>query len=486
MSSPATLQADFRRMERDSPRNRMRQASLWNAIDYIPENGAPIRERGGWSNVAAVSAVSASATQIRAGLAAPFTAGGQILAIDEDGLLWKYTSGGTVTLVGTALTPLQNPVFHANTIIIPSDDGVNVPKKYDGSTIANLSGTAPPGRYACYFKDYTVLANSVANPRRQWFSEEGAPAGVWDTTYSLIDYSRPIIGQASLRNAILVFHKDTVSRLRGSSPPASSDTGDFVRDDPAFHVGCLDARSIVEYEDEAFWASAKGVYRSDGVAFDDLTKRAGMTQYWQDLVAAYATTWTLGAGIFNDTYVLCIMNGATFIDAFALDVKDYHMTRISNLDAITFWNSVDAIDELYWGRRGAGVVAKGSSMWTPASGNKADGNGTNVLGILETPFYEGAPGPKRVKSVYIGSELTDYATDNPTITLGIIRTPEDATYDALSLSIAESTIYQRTRHTVGGHSTGFALKLTRVGAGNAKLYSIEAEIDAEEPGRRTA
>lgn len=484
MSSPATLQSDFKRMVRDLPRNRMPQGSLWNAVDWIPDNGAPLRQRGGWGNAAAISASSASATQIRAGIAAPFTAGNQILAIDEDGVLWKYTAGGTVTQIGAALTPVQNPVFHANTVIIPSDDGSNAPKKYDGSSIAALSGTAPAGKYACVFKDFTVLAGSSANPRRQWFSEEGSPSGTWDTTYSIIDYARAIKGQAALRNAILVFHDDTVSRVRGSLPPASTDTGDFVRDDPAFHVGILDARSICVFEEEAFWASTKGVFRSDGVALDDLTRRGGMMQYWQDMVAGYTTSWTVAGGIFNNTYLLCVMDGTSFVDAFAIDVGDFHWTRLSNIDAVSFWNSVNAIDELYWGRRGAGVVAKGASMWTPASAVKNDGDGDAVLPVAETPFYEGPPGPKRIKSVYIASELTDWATDNPTMTVSYITSPEATSYTALSSTISESSGYQRTRHQIGGHYPGIALKFTRTNAGDTKLYSIEAEIDAEEPGRR--
>ena len=473
-------------MVRDLPRNRMLQGSLWNAVDYIPDNGAPLRQRGGWANAADVAAVSAAASTIQAGIGAPFFAGNQLLALDEDGRLWKYTTAGTVTLVGAALTPLQNPVFHADTVIIPSDNGTNQPKKYDGTTIATLAATAPAGKYACVFKDYTVLAASAANPRRQWFSTEGSPSGVYDTTFSIIDYSRAIKGQAALRNAILVFHDDVVSRVRGSSPPASSDTGDFVKDDPAFHVGLIDARSIVTYEDQAFWASAKGVYRSDGVAFDDLTKRGGMMQYWQDLVATFTSSWTVGGGLFNDTYLLSVMNGSSFVDSFAIDVKDFHWTRLSNIDALTFWNSVNAVDEVYWGRRGAGIVAKGSSMWTPALATKNDGNGTAVTGTVELPFYEGPPGPKRIKSVFIGADLTDWATDNPTMTLSYVTSPESTSYTTASPTVAEGTGYTRTRIPIGGHYPGIGLKLTRTAAGDTKLYSVEAEIDQEEPGRRTA
>lgn len=471
-------------MVRDFPRNRMPQGSLWNAVDYIPDNGAALRERGGWGNAASVSAVSATASRIVAGIHGPFASGSQLLAIDDDGLLWKFTTAGTVTLVGTAVLPIQNPVYYGGNVIIPSPGSTTIGKKYDGTTISDIAASAPPGKYAAVFKDYVVLAGSDANPRRQWFSAPGAPGGTWDTTYSIIDYSRDILGMAALKNAILVFHKDQTSRIRGSTPPSSSGTGDFQKDDPAFNLGLLDARSIVVYQDWAYFASPKGVFRSDGVSVDDLTQRGGMYQYWQDVISQWQGNFTVAGGIFNNTYLLVINNETVLIDAFMINLSDYSWTRWSNTDAHTFWNSVDTLDEIYWGSRGSGVVRKGSSMWTPTSSVKNDGNGTAVTAVMESPFYEGTPGLKRIRSIFVGSELTDWATDNPTATVSYITTPEATSYTALADTIAESTAYQRTRHPIGGHYEGIAVKISRTNAGNMKIYSLEAEIAAEEPGRR--
>lgn len=263
----------------------MLPGSVWNMQDIIPDYGAPARERGGWvhhsNDIAAITA--ASATYVRGGIFVTFspTAGADPanLCIDEDGKLFEIATNGTVTLIGTARTLTQNPVFHGGTaasaatavftglVIIPDGTGTSVPMKYDGVSLTALNGSPPKARYAAVYKDFTVLANGLDGatnyPNRIWFSPPGDPdcavsgsVTAWDTTDSWIDFSLPVIGLGATKNALLVFHEGQVSRIIGSTPPPDED---MVVDDPFQKTGILDPFSITTDQDNIYWCAPEGV-----------------------------------------------------------------------------------------------------------------------------------------------------------------------------------------------------------------------------------
>ena len=500
-------------MKSDFPRDQMPPNSAWNAVDLILNYGAPLRQRGGWAHWSQdIASVTSTAGYIRGGLYAVFatSAGGSTaknLALDEDGHLFDVTTANAAVSIGAALTIKQNPVFHGGTAasaatavftglaIIPDGTGGAVPKKYDGTTLSNLGGTPPAARFASVYKDYTVLGNGTVGstyyPNRTWFSPEGDPdvavsgaVTAWDTTDSWIDFSQPVKGYGATKNAMLVFGDTQVARIRGSTPPPDED---MVVDDPLFQVGLLDAFSIVEHKESIFWAAPEGVFRSDGVVLDDLTKKGGMLRHWLNLVSAATSTWTVAAGIIRDHYVVCLMDGTTFKDCLACDLQSYAWTRLSNVDAVAFWTGQQGLaDELYWGRRGAARVCVLDSIFQKVgdSAYKNDGDGDAVLPVLETPFFElGKPGLKRVKNCYIGYEITDHASDNPTAAVSFITTPEEASYTA-STALAEATTYRRERREIARQAPGVALKLARSGAGDFLVYDLGYEAHPLEQSRR--
>jgi len=500
-------------VKRDFPRDQMPPHTAWNAVDLILNYGAPLRQRGGWAHFSQdIASVTATASYVRGGLYAIYatSAGGanaRNIALDEDGLLYNVTTAGAATLIGTALTVKQNPVFHGGTAasggttvysglaIIPDGTGAAVPKKYDGTTLSNLGGSPPQARYASIYKDFTCLGNGKIStteyPNRVWFSPDGDPdvavsgaVTAWDVTDSWIDFSQPVKGFGATKNALLVFGDSQLARIRGSTPPPDED---MVVDDPLFQVGLLDAFSIVEHKESIFWCAPEGVFRSDGVILDDLSKKGGMLRYWLDLVSGATSTWTFAAGIIRDQLVICVMDGTTFKDCFVIDLQSYVWIRHSNVDAIAFWTGQqEKADELYWGRRGAARVCTLDSIFAKVGDltYKADGDGDAVLPVLETPFYEfGRPGLKRVKSCYVGYELTDYATDNPTASVGYVLTPEETLYTTLSAGLDEQTTYRRERFTIGRQAPGIALKFARSGAGDFLLYDLGYDQHPLEPSR---
>lgn len=511
---PLPLQNTFKGgMRQDDPRNRLALNAAWNLQDVILDYGAPLRERGGWAYANAASAISAvtgTASYIRGGLYAIFSPTGgddpALLCLDEDGLLYEInTSTGVPTLIGAARTIAQNPVFHGGTaasaasavytglVIIPDATLAAVPKKYDGTSISDLGGTPPKAKFATVYKDYTVLAHgyvgSTYYPNRAWYSPPGDPdcgfsgtVTAWDTTDSWLDFSLSIQAAASTKNAHLFFHDGQISRVRGSVPPPDED---FVVDDPWQRIGLLDPFSITEYQDMIYWCAPEGVYRTDGALLDDLTVKGGMSRYWLDLVANATSAWTVATGVIRNRLIIALMDGTTFKDAFMVDLGTYAWTRLTNLDAVSFWTGqYNEADETYFARRGATYVGRTQTMFNPISTYKSDANGTAVAALIETPFYDyGRPGIKTVKSLFAGIHLADYASDNPTVAVSYVDTPEETSYTSLG-TLAETTAYDRKRLSVGGRHWGMGFKFTRSGAGDFHLFDLTAEVGFQEETKR--
>ena len=486
--------------------------SAWTLKDFIPDYEAPARERGGWSYMSSdLTSLIAASSYVHAGIYAIFspTAGAveRNIAIDEDGYIFSVALTGTpaATSVTAGVVPAQNPIFHGGTavsaataiytglVIIPDGTGVAVPKKYDGTTVSNLGGSPPMARYATVYKDYTVLGHGTVGttnyPNRIWFSPAGDPdcavsaVTAWDTTDAWIDFSLPIIGLASTKNVMLVFGKSQVARVRGSTPPPDED---MVVDDPWQKVSLLDPFSITEYQDQVFFCAQEGVYRTDGVSLDDLTLKGGMLRHWLDLIADSTTSWTFATGVIRNKLVISVMNGSTFVDAFMVDLQSYAWTQLTNTPIRTFWTGqYGTSDELYFGLRSASRVGRMQTVFDPGdSAYKADANGVNVTSILETPFYElGRPGIKIVKALHVGYYLRDFATDNPTIAVSYVDTPEETSYTSLD-SLAENTEYNRQRIPIGGRHWGVGFKFARANPGDFHGFDLTAEVGYQEESKR--
>lgn len=488
MAQPILLPHAFDGMAQDFPRNNLPKGKAWNLVDYISEAlGAPATERGGWAFVSpSFTAIDAPATFIKALLNAPFNAGGQLLAIDDNAKLVKEVAGANTLITGTANMPLQNPFMHQQLVVIPSPDGSTAPQKYDGTTLAALGGSAPAGRYGCVFVNYAWLGGNSASPQSGYSSALGDP-----TTYITsgvnkgnIDVSFPIRGMAALPNVMLWFGDEHTARVRGTTPPPQSD---MQLDDPIFNYGCSDARSIAVNGSNACFANDIGVFLTNGTAFpEDLTKACGLSKYWRDLCTGRTASWTLAGGWFGGIYVICVMNGSTWLDTIAFDVTKRSAWRFSNLKSMAFAAAGQAGSELYAGSRATPRIMQLSTMWTPGATYKNDGDGTPVLGTYESPFYDTQKvGSQRWRDVYLMHDLRDAAADVPTWTLSYCDSPEPgAAYTALSPTIGATTKKSTTRRQVHHKSRGLGFKITRQNAAAyARLYGIGATVYQREGSR---
>jgi hypothetical protein len=118
------------------------------------------------------------------------------------------------------------------------------------------------------------------------------------------------------------------------------------------------------------------------------------------------------------------------------------------------------------------------------SSYKTDADGTAVGSTLETPFQElGRPGIKIVKAVHVGFYLKDFATDNPTVAVSYVNTPEETSYTSVG-TLSENTEYNRQRIEIGGRHYGIGLKFVKSNAGDFHGFDISAEVGYQEESKR--
>lgn len=475
-------------MKRDFNRAQMPGSSAWNLIDLIPDElGAPLRGRGGWTYS---STSMALATSFGGLVYAPFSAGAKVLGVDQLGSIWDVL---TPTKLSTAFIAagIQNPIFYRNKVIFPSPAGASAIGSYDGTTFASLAGSPPQGMLAGSFKDHAILARSAANDNRIWFSAAGDPTS-WNTSAGYLDTTGTLTAIKPLKSSILVFHADQTELIRGSIPPPGTD---FILE-PFLSVGCLDAFSVASWNDRVLFANAKGIFMTDGAGWSDLTARAGMSTYWQTTLASYTTSWRLAGDIYRNHYILSVNNGTSVIDTFVINLNTGAFLRVSNFHGACFVAvATGGVEELYMGLANAGRVAKISPCWSPAAANKNDGDATTPTPTFETMTHQGfdrlhrrwisSDGLQRWKMLYMRYNLTDYASDNPTLTASYVTTPDGTSYTALGSVFAETTATLRARRTIsaGNRSNAIAFKITQTNPGDLRLFDLALVYDPLEIGK---
>ena len=475
-------------MRRDVDRTELPGGSAYNMVDFIPDEiQAVTGGRGGWTYA---GGALTGATQIQAVGYHPDT--GKVVAVDQLEKLWDVAAATSIaTLTNAVVGP---PAYHRGYLIFPSNGAANAPDYYksDGTTgtlagAPNISLTT-----AGVYKDHALLAGAPAfgaQSLRLFFSAAGDPT-VWDTTFGYWDTTGHIVGVAGLTNSILLFHKDSTERLRGTTPPPGSD----MVLEPFFNDGCIDAFSIAYWQQRAVFASSRGIYLTDGATIVDLTEAAQMKTYWTSLMSGYTSSWRVAGGVYRDHYIVTINNGNTLVDCLCVNLTDRSIWRFTNLHGSSFVSVTSSLQEkLYMGQWNAGRVAELSSLWNPSASVKQDGDGTNPTPIVETGMFRGfdrlhrrwieSMGKQKWRWAYVDYDLRDAASDNPTMTLSYCRTPTGA-YTATDRVLPESTDVTRVRRalspTQGGatHSQMLGLKLAVNGPyASAKLLTLEGAFE---------
>lgn len=150
-------------------------------------------------------------------------------------------------LVGVTLTTgLQCDMIEFNngtTNMIIGVNGTDVPWSFDGTTLQNLTGSPPTGRWIEYFNNYVYIARDTNHSNRLYYSAVN-DATSWNTTEGTGNYftfDGPITGIKSFGTQFVVFKNDSIGVLTGY------DITDFVQVSQLIKgVGCVAGHSIVE------------------------------------------------------------------------------------------------------------------------------------------------------------------------------------------------------------------------------------------------
>ena len=471
-------------MIRDTPRAAIPPSGVYNAVDWILDQPQFAYKRGGTTYA---GPALTGATYGQNVIYADFTAGSQLLAVGDNGHLFKVTSGTTtdIGLMGTKYVPTCKPVFHnggtKQYVIVPTSDGSAAFKKYNGTTIASAVATAPKGTVCSVYKSRLVLANDGTNLVRIWFSPVTVTSGadidqVWDTTNAWVDAQYPVVGLAPLQNMLLIFSHHATERLTGTTPPPGSDFDHA----PVGSIGCTDARSITVWQNYAIFANTRSIFMTNGVGFKDLLADAGMVNYWQSILTGYSTsTWSIASGILWSKYLfVAVMNGSTFVDCLVCNLPRNAWWRWSNLQAMSFSTAVDVKDELYYADRSTNRLVALSGCWLPAAGNKNDANGTAVAPVLETKVVAASPSLKNYGIGRVAYDMRDAASDNPTLAVSVAKGLEATSFSAVPESpLAETTDETRTKVTLAKLSQGLTVRLTQSGpSSKTEIYALEHEV----------
>lgn len=491
MSQPLPFLTDAVGFWRDSPREQLPQGYVWNMVDWIPNLGAPVSKRGGWTQFSDdVSTHSSSATYVPISFNADFPAGTKLGYITDNAKLGTLsTSTGVSTNIGNVVVPLQNPVLHRGTLVIPASDGTTAPSYYDGvTTVGSLGGSPPACKFACVYIDRTVLANSNAQPSRIQFSDAGNPAS-WTST-SWINSTYPVTAVASLAAAVLIFSAGHTERIRGTTPPPGTD----MKLESLFDQGCIDARSVAQTNQSVIFANNQGIFLTDGAAIVDLTVKGGISKYWRDTMASWTTSWTLAGGIFSGRYVISLMNGSTFVDCLMCDLASRTWTRHANVKTMSFAHVLGTAEKLYYGSRAGNRVNEFSTVFQPSSTVKNDGDGTAVTPVLESAFLHGyirwnrrylpSPGVQTWRTFWSDYDLRDSASDTPTLQFAYVKDPSSSSYTNFGTALAATTAKTRVKRDIAVSSIGLGIKITQANASaTTNLYTVERYELPREVGR---
>lgn len=510
----APISAGFNRgYVSDIARDQLPPGAAYRMKDWLPEFGARLRGRGGWTFTSPdLNGVSACAALTAVGWG-PFPTDEILVMIATNGkVYWDRNFDGVTAHFASSLVTnisagspgqLTHPlVWHKNLGPAPFTGGLIVLAPYNASylpnAIYNSSGIqvvglgpanlTPRGCVGASYGDYFLLANGDINAgtrryNRIWVSNLG-DAFTWTTGTDFWDSAIPvIIGMQVLRTGILVFGFTQTSFITGDIPPANSNWSEKI---VFSDIGCFDARCIAKYEDTVIFANPTGVYMTDGVTLHELTAAAGVQQRWRELVANFdfQTGWTATASIFRRKYIITICdNTGTFVTCHVFDLDQPIAYEFTNITARMFahkplgaGDTVAGYEGLYAVPRAGTKIQGYHSMWmTPDV--MVDGDGSNVLPQLETPFYKpGGPGQKIFRSARATYDVRSASGSTPSLSVDYATEPTGAYTNAGSLPT--TTDEDRQRVDIRQRSRGIALRVTQVGKSGHTSFG-EIELDAK-------
>lgn len=488
MAAPVSLLKGARAFARDAAREAMPPGFLWDVVDFVPTIiEAPLSGRGAWLWGSAV----ASADFI-AGILAPFSTGEKNLGSASDGTLYEVGLDTPYALTPRGNVPIarQNPVMLFDQVIWMDDAGLVEPSVVGPAGAPVVLAGKPKVRLGTIWSTYFVGANEPGHEDTVYWSAPNDVTAAWDAN-ALWRTSGEVTGLAALRNAILVFHANSVERLRGTRPPAGTSGGDIVLEPLFNQVGLTEPKTIAYWQENLIFADEHGVHITDGAVLRNLVQQGQIQSYWRPL---YGARVNISAAVFLNYYVISVDLGGGLSDTLVCDLDARQWFRLSNVIAVSMWASggTTGMERFWGGMIGTTRLGRLGPMFFPESVGKfiqIDANNVWVLPSFETPFYKlSAEGRKRVRFVYLSYGSTAPAIQpippyvGDMMSIGYITDPHEKGWsDAGTLPFAEA--YSRYRLPIGKFPYGIAFHVEQIGPTSSTRIS-DLGIDAH-PAERS-
>jgi hypothetical protein len=498
MPKVSELVGQIKGMNQDAPRDSLPKGTVWNLHDILPvSRGANLRGRGQWRNR---STVFPGATYPDVGIFANFESlVSKLLFIADDGTLYEVDPNATDTTdavaKGAAVRSMQNPVQHRFRVVVPNYTGAAAGKVivYSGGayTLTDLPASALTGRFATVFKDRVILGNAVGKEQQVAFSKPGDPTSAWDPI-SIINTSLPLTALASLRGSVLCFHRGSMERLRGTTPPdstLSNQTGDMVLEPFPERIGCISPRVVTYWRENVIWCDERGVYMTDGSVTTNLASTGGVSRAWKKLWEYNPTI--LSGTMYGDFYVISmyLSSEPTAYDSrsgepspdpqaspplsnraftFVCDIPTRAWFTMGNFNAATYVATQgDGGEKLFLGDHLNRRVVDLTETFDPGGdANRIDGDGSRVNPILETGWNRlGPTGQKRAVMIYPGYNLPFLAGQPSPPVMKIemntaLTSPESIQWVELPKRAKANPEYIRARIPVRRMHDGFAFRFS--------------------------
>lgn len=498
---------------RDTPRHAIPPGASYDLLDYLLDKPGVLYKRGGTRYQSA--ALSGQVDII--GIAAPeFPGDPRVVAFASDGAdttafdITTDTPGSPLDANNALL--LENPPLYIDRLIVcDGSDTIGVgpaypPQKVYLSTatlaIADLGGSPPTAAFSCIHLGRLVLANSVDNPNRVWFSDPLDAENAWDTTDGYIDVDEPITGLASIQGVLIVFSRGGNQRILGDVPPGYGTLSSEVTMSlqPASRCGCIDARSLVKDSTWVYVCNEQGVFRVNGAGDQSMTTKddgSGIAAFWSDTIFQLAPMLgaVVASGIYLDHLFVAVLRPAdeeaelperrTVIACF---LPSGSWTRLSGGVGGTMYATRFApFYEMYFGLSepsadDANRARLVSSIFTPGP---TDPDATDIEPLWEsrTLGIEAGAGMKH----YDFGHLTYRLDTDDAATLAVSRSvglEADGAFDAVPESpLAASADIKRTRVALSRQNQGLTVRVEQSGASNrTELHLLETNVWPLDPG----
>jgi len=531
MGAPVSLLGQARAFARDYPRDQMPPGFLWDTVDFVPAVvDAPLTGRGRWFWG---SADMDGATQ--SGILMPFRSGDQLLAATPTSLYQINETDYSVTSRGSTWTSLQNPVKYLDAAINFDAARTRPPQLWRDASMPPADSSHKAATVGCAYKAMLVSAGAPGEEHIVRFSVPNSDltqAASFDVN-SFLASTTPVTALASMRSMILVFHKGSVERIRGSIPPFGDvDKGDMFVESFLDNAGTKHPRSIAYYNDNIVFADEHGVHLTDGAVVRNLTSLGGIQSYWRTV---YPSAESICASTYVNYYIVTLRHApptmalsnefassspappplpaitqrglrsllppdlGTITPPPPLAAPDYNTTlvcdldrrqwfRLSNINAQTLWSGGGTAgpERIWAGLSGYTKIARLGPMFYPdVTLSQIDGNDVVVRPHIETPWYRlGLEGRKRVRFAYLSYDVRAIvASTVAPMRLGYMVSPEATSY-INSGFFPVTTGYDRRRVPVHQfpYGVGFYVDTTDP-TSSVRIYDIALEAWAGERSR---